>query len=110
MSIAPIPELVAELAAGRMVIWSGGPAAHSEGSWDGRVSRIGEAVVAVSGHVGLCLVATQDPNAWDVEMTDLDMHRSYRSTADTTETLAFGIYGEVLEPGTIRVGDLVAPD
>jgi len=94
----------------RMLIEVDGPQAHEEDDWVGRQIRIGEALVAMRGHVGRCLVSTQDPNTGDVDMPVLDMLRSYRSAAGTTEPLAFGIYGEVLEPGTIRVGDLVTPD
>lgn len=37
----------------------------------------------------------------------LDLLRSYRGDLDTTEPLAFGVYGEVLEGGTVAVGDAV---
>ncbi len=33
----------------------------------------------------------------------------YRTGLDTTEPLPFGIYGQVLVPGTVRVGDAVTP-
>ena len=35
---------------------------------------------------------------------------SYRLGLETTERLAFGVFGEVLEPGLVRVGDTVALD
>ncbi len=94
----------------RMLIEVDGPAAHEEDEWVGRQIRIGEALVAMRGHVGRCLVTTQDPDTGAADMPVLDMLRSYRSAAGTTEPLAFGIYGEVLEPAMIRVGDLVTPD
>jgi uncharacterized protein YcbX len=94
----------------RMLIEVDGPAAHEEDDWVGRQIRIGEALVAMRGHVGRCLVTTQDPDTGAVDMPVLDMLRSYRSGAGTTEPLAFGVYGEVLEPGVVRVGDLVHPD
>jgi uncharacterized protein YcbX len=94
----------------RMLIEVDGPTAHEEDDWVGRQVRIGEALVAMRGHVGRCLVTTQDPDTGTTDMPVLDMLRSYRSAAGTTEPLAFGIYGEVLEPGTVRVGDAVAPD
>jgi uncharacterized protein YcbX len=94
----------------RMLIEVDGPAAHEEDDWVGRQVRIGEALVAMRGHVGRCLVTTQDPETGQVDMPVLDMLRSYRSAGETTEPLAFGIYGEVLEPGAVRVGDPVTPD
>jgi hypothetical protein len=39
----------------------------------------------------------------------LDLLRGYRGGLDTTEPLAFGVYGSVVEPGRVRVGDAVAP-
>ena len=94
----------------RMLIEVDGPAPHEEDDWVGRQVRIGEALVAMRGHVGRCLVTTQDPDTGTVDLPVLDMLRSYRSGGGTTEPLAFGIYGEVLEPGAVRVGDLVTLD
>jgi uncharacterized protein YcbX len=94
----------------RMLIEVDGPRAHEEDDWVGRQVRIGEALVAMRGHVGRCLVTTQDPDTGTIDLPVLDMLRSYRSGAGTTEPLAFGIYGEVLEPGAVRVGDLVTLD
>jgi uncharacterized protein YcbX len=94
----------------RMLIEVDGPAAHEEDDWVGRQVRIGETLVAMRGHVGRCLVTTQDPDTGRVDMPVLDMLGTYRRGLGTTEPLAFGIYGEVLEPGTVRVGDVVAPD
>jgi len=94
----------------RMLIEVDGPAAHEEDDWVGRQVRIGEALVAMRGHVGRCLVTTQHPETGKVDLPVLDLLGSYRRGLGTTEPLAFGIYGEVLEPGTIRVGDVVAPD
>ncbi len=37
----------------------------------------------------------------------LDLLRSYRGGLDTTEPLAFGVYGEVVEPGRVALGDRV---
>ena len=38
----------------------------------------------------------------------LDLLGEYRRDLETTEPLPFGIYGEVLEPGPVTVGDPVA--
>jgi hypothetical protein len=34
---------------------------------------------------------------------------SYRRDLPSTEPLAFGVFGEVLEPGLVRLGDPVDP-
>ena len=44
-----------------------------------------------------------------VDLPTLDILGDYRGALDTTEPLPFGVWGRVLEPGTIRVGDEVTP-
>lgn len=93
----------------RMSIEISGVGAHEEDGWVGRRLSIGTAVVALRGHVGRCLVTSRNPDTGEVDMATLDLLGDYRRQADTTEPLAFGIYGEVLEPGRIAVGDLLTP-
>jgi uncharacterized protein len=92
----------------RMLIEISGVAAHEEDRWVGSRLAIGRAVVAVRGHVGRCLVTSRDPDTGEVDLPTLDLLAQYRRDALTTEPLAFGIYGEVLEPATIEVGDALA--
>ena len=92
----------------RMLIEVDGADAHVEDSWVGCSARIGEARVRFGGHVGRCLVTSRDPDTGRVDVPTLDILERYRSNLDTTEPLPFGIYGEVLEPGLVRVGDTVA--
>lgn len=89
----------------RMLIEIGGVGAHAEDSWVGRRSRIGEAVVGWVGHAGRCLTTSRDPETGVIDLPTLDILRSYRDGLETTEPLPFGIYGEVLREGTVRVGD-----
>ena len=93
----------------RMLIEIDGVDAHEEDRWVGRVVRIGETTIGFGGHVGRCLITSRDPDTGEVTLPTLDMIDDYRTGLDTTEPLPFGIYGEVLEPGTIRVGDEVTP-
>ena len=79
--------------------------AHAEDAWRGRRVRMGEAVVIPQGHVGRCVITTQNP---DTGLTDLDTLKAlaaYRGDLDTTEPLALGIHAAVAEPGRVRVGD-----
>jgi uncharacterized protein YcbX len=94
----------------RMLIEVDGVAAHEEDGWVGRTVTVGEAVIGFEGHVGRCLITSRDPDTGTVDLPTLDILREYRGDAKTTEPLAFGIYGRVLEPGTIRVGDPVVVD
>lgn len=92
----------------RMSVEVDGPAAHGEDTWVGRRLELGEATVRIAGHVGRCIVTTRDPDSDEVDLPTLDLLRSYRSGAATTEPLAFGVYGAVLEPGTVRIGDEIS--
>jgi uncharacterized protein YcbX len=84
-----------------------GIGAHEEDAWRGRRVRVGEAIVIPQGHVGRCVITTQDP---DTGITDVDTLKglaSYRSTLDATEPLPLGVHAAVAEPGRVRVGDAV---
>ena len=81
--------------------------AHAEDAWRGRHVQVGDAVVIPQGHVGRCVITTQNP---DTGCTDLDTLKglaAYRSSVETTEPLPFGIHAAVAEPGRVRVGDPV---
>ncbi|HKO26860.1 MAG TPA: MOSC N-terminal beta barrel domain-containing protein [Solirubrobacteraceae bacterium] len=92
----------------RMLVEIDGVDAHAEDRWVGNGSvRIGGAVVAFTGHVGRCLITSRDPDTGVVDVPTLDLLGSYRSEIDSTEPLPFGVWGHVVEPGTVRVGDQV---
>jgi hypothetical protein len=93
----------------RMLIEIDGVGAHEEDEWVGREVRIGEATVAFGGHVGRCLITSRDPDTGEVTLPTLDILGDYRTHVDTTEPLPFGIHGQVIEPGTVRLGDEVLP-
>jgi len=81
--------------------------AHEEDGWRGRRVQLGEAVVIPQGHVGRCVITTQNP---DTGCTDLDTLKglaSYRSDVGSTEPLPLGIHAAVAEPGRVRIGDPV---
>ena len=91
----------------RMLVEIDGVEAHAEDAWIGARVQIGEALVRFRGHVGRCSVTTRHPESGVVDLPTLDLLRSYRGDLDTTEPLAFGVYGEVLEGGRVAVGDPV---
>jgi MOSC domain-containing protein len=91
----------------RMLIEVDGIAAHEEDSWLGRRVRIGAALVRPKGHVGRCVITTRNPETAVGDLDTLKLLATYRHKLDTTEPLAFGIHGEVLEGGRVRVGDPV---
>jgi MOSC domain-containing protein len=91
----------------RMLIEVDGIEAHEEDGWVGRRVRIGSALVRGCGHVGRCVITTRDPDTAEGDLDTLKLLATYRPKIGTTEPLAFGIYGEVLEGGPVRVGDPV---
>jgi uncharacterized protein YcbX len=91
----------------RMLVEIEGVDPHQEDAWVGRRVRIGDALVCFNGHVGRCLVTSRDPDTGVVNLPTLDLLGEYRRKEPTTEPLALGIYGEVIEPGIVRVGDPV---
>lgn len=92
----------------RMLIEVDGPEAHGEDGWVGRPVRIGGAVVRFEGHVGRCVVTTRNPETGVVDAGTLKLLGRYRREIESTEPLPFGIYGRVIEPGLVRLGDPVA--
>jgi uncharacterized protein len=94
----------------RMLIEIEGVAAHEEDSWVGRRVRVGESLLTMHGHVGRCLITSRDPDTAEADLPTLDLLRSYRGDEPATEPLPFGIYGEVLEGGAVRIGDPVTLD
>jgi MOSC domain-containing protein len=95
----------------RMLIEIDGVEAHAEDGWvnSGSRVRVGGAVLEFSGHVGRCLITSRDPDTGVVDLPTLDILGDYRDGVDATEPLPFGVWGRVVEPGTVRLGDEVTP-
>ena len=92
----------------RMLIEIDGVPAHAEDAWIGRALEVGAALIRPLGHVGRCLITGRDPETGVSNLPTLDLLGQYRRDLDTTEPLPFGIYGEVIRAGQVRVGDSVA--
>jgi hypothetical protein len=94
----------------RMLVEIDGVDAHAEDRWvGGGPVRVGGAVVSFHGHVGRCLITSRDPDTGVVDLPTLDLLGACRGSIDATEPLPFGVWGEVREPGTVRLGDEVLP-
>jgi uncharacterized protein YcbX len=81
--------------------------AHEEDAWRGRRVRIGDAVVIPQGHVGRCVITTQNPDTGRTDLDTLKALAAYRGDLDTTEPLPFGVHAAVAAAGRVRVGDAV---
>jgi uncharacterized protein YcbX len=94
----------------RMLFELDGCEAHEEDTWIKRQVRIGHAVVHLRGDVGRCAITTQNPETGVPDFDTLRTLKSYRAVTHNEvgkKHLAFGVYGEVVEPGRVAVGDEV---
>jgi uncharacterized protein len=91
----------------RMLIEFSGGDPHIEDSWNGTRLGIGDAVLRAGGPVKRCAATTRDPDTGAVNLQALRLITDYRGRQESELGLGanFGIYGEVVEPGTISVGD-----
>ena len=92
----------------RMLFEIEGVHAHEEDEWQETHVRIGEATVAINGDVGRCAVTTHDPDTGIATVDTLKALARYRREG-RKERLPFGVYGSVVVPGRVRVGDEVRP-
>lgn len=91
----------------RMLFEIDGVGAHEEDDWFGADVRIGDAVIRVNGDVGRCVVTSYDPDRGVTDFDTLGTLVRYRREG-RSEPLPFGVYGSVVVPGRVRVGDPVA--
>jgi uncharacterized protein YcbX len=94
----------------RMLFHVEGCAPHEEDGWVRRTLQIGDAVVRLRNDVGRCAITTQNPDSGAPDFDTLrtiDGYRGRTTNAVGKSHIPFGMYGEVLESGIVRVGDLV---
>lgn len=88
----------------RMLIEIEGTAPLEEESWEGRVLRVGEALVRAGEAVARCANTTYDPDTGRRDFDTLRAIATWRGRRDDG-AICLGIYGEVVAPGRVRVGD-----
>jgi uncharacterized protein YcbX len=92
----------------RMLFELDGCEPHEEDGWVKRHLRIGEAVVYVRNDVGRCAITTQNPETGKPDFDTLRAISGYRDlTANEAgkKHIPFGVFGEVVEPGRVALGD-----
>jgi MOSC domain-containing protein len=89
----------------RMLIGVDGVEPHAEDDWVGRKAHVGESLLQFEGHVGRCVITHRDPETGEKTLPTLELLRAYRDDGASTEPMAFGIYGRVLQGGIVRIGD-----
>ncbi len=92
----------------RMLVEVAGAEAHQEDEWLGREVRFGEAVVRVTKPDARCVITTLDPVTGHRDFPTLKAIKEYRGLREGRK-IDFGVYADVVTPGTVSVGDEVVP-
>jgi uncharacterized protein YcbX len=92
----------------RMLFEIDGVPAHAEDDWLGTQVRVGEATIVLNGDVGRCVVTGHDPDTGVTDFDTLKTLATYRREG-RNEPLPMGVYGAVVVPGRVRVGDTAEP-
>jgi len=90
----------------RMLVELAGCRPHEEDTWARRKLRIGQAVVEVGGPIPRCVVTTLDPDSGVKDFDTLKAIVAYRGVTPDRD-INFGVYADVVEPGSIGAGDPV---
>jgi uncharacterized protein len=92
----------------RMLVHVRGCRPHEEDEWLGREVRVGAARVRPLEQVARCAITTTAPETGRRDLDTLRTIAAYRGLRNGSHA-DFGIFGEILEPGQVRVGDPVEP-
>ena len=92
----------------RMLFEIDGVDANEEDAWIGAEVRIGEATIIFNGDIGRCVITSRHPDTGVPDLPTLVTLARYRREG-RNEALPFGVYGSVLVPGRVRVGDIANP-
>jgi uncharacterized protein len=88
----------------RMLFTVRGCEPHEEDEWNGRLVRLGGAVIRVGGPVARCALTTRSPETGARDLDTLKLIKGYRGVRDGG-AIDFGVYARVEEPGRVRIGD-----
>jgi uncharacterized protein YcbX len=88
----------------RMLVHLDGCGPHEEDTWDGRLLRLGKALVRVGGPVPRCATTTRSPDTGERDFDTLRTIKAYRGLREG-KNIDFGVYATVQKPGRVRVGD-----
>jgi uncharacterized protein YcbX len=88
----------------RMLIQVAGARPHQEDEWLGSEVDIGPVVVRVTRQDPRCVITTQDPETGLRDFPTLHAIKAYRGVRDG-KAIDFGVYADVVVPGTVHLGD-----
>ncbi len=95
----------------RMTLTVGGVPPFTEDGWVNDVTQVGDSVVRFEKPVRRCAAIQKHPDGLENQVDPLRRIKEVRgaATSDSGRGLHLGVYGEVVEPGLVRVGDEVRP-
>jgi hypothetical protein len=93
----------------RMLFELAGCEPHEEDAWEGSRIQVGGAVLRIGGGVERCAMTTRDPQTGERDLDTLRLIRSYRGRRASDGAILFGVYADVEQSGSVRVGDPVEP-
>lgn len=80
---------------------------HEEDAWVGNEVSVGDEVrISVVSRDPRCAITTHDPNTGQRDLNTLRVILNYRPDP---QAAYFGVYGDVIVPGSVSLGDLVTP-
>jgi uncharacterized protein YcbX len=93
----------------RMTVTVDGLEAFAEDRWSGSQVRLGGCVLRVGGPVSRCVAVHRRPADGRKDLHTLRMINQVRGVGPSEfgSTLNLGVYGEVLQPGWVKVGDRI---
>jgi hypothetical protein len=91
----------------RMNLTLDGVDAFTEDLWSGSEVSVGSCVLRLGGPVARCVAIQRRPSDGDKDLNTLRMINQVRGVGESEfgTTLNLGIYGEVVQPGWVDVGD-----
>jgi uncharacterized protein YcbX len=95
----------------RMTVMIRGVPAFTEDSWQDGLVQVGDSVVRVEVPVRRCAAVQKHPDGLESDVDALLRIKHVRgaTTSRNGRGLHLGVYGEVVRPGLVRVGDAVQP-
>jgi uncharacterized protein YcbX len=91
----------------RMLFGVEGVSPYEEEAWLGRPVQLGTSVIVPRGNVGRCHAITRNPDTGDSDFQGLKTLVEHRRGVETSEPMPFGVWGEVVRAGVVRLGDVV---
>lgn len=95
----------------RMTVTIDGVPPFTEDTWTDRLVQVGESLLRVEVPIRRCAAVQKHPDGLNSRVSPLRLIQQVRgsTTSRRGRGLHLGVYGEVVRPGLVRVGDAVRP-